>query len=304
MKNDKAAEPVVEGWLRPSQTSRPMNDSKPAKPVYDNYEISPCVRRSDGGEPYVDVAEAHETPDFWTLYGHISGQGVEAIGDFATREAAEEVYYRITGQPFTASYEADARLRMMHAAPELAKSLVELLDGFDRLFISRTNYGALLSAFQGERFAVAIREDALAALRAADPAAASVFPDTEVAKYGPLPFDPYRLHFLDGSTKNIQPHDTYTYEISGTVYYVHDDGYRYFLDDHGTLMATTVCGDKEFPASEFVFKPLTEPERQRIMAGLTQPENEAQRTSPGEIARDEQPRGSEAKRGPEEKRSR
>jgi hypothetical protein len=87
--------------------------------VYDNYEISGC--RYVGGDEQ-DGRQAVEPCDdaesqFWTLYGHIDGQGVEAIGDFPSRQVAEEVYYRITGQPFSGLYEADARLRPLHAAP-------------------------------------------------------------------------------------------------------------------------------------------------------------------------------------------
>lgn len=85
--------------------------------VYDNYEISGCAESSE--YPYEVEQVADSDARFWTLYGHISGEGLEAIGDFATREAAEHVYTRITGQPFTGSYEADARLRLMHAAPRL-----------------------------------------------------------------------------------------------------------------------------------------------------------------------------------------
>lgn len=92
--------------------------------VYDNYEISGCVVRGvEDGMEHVEVASGDETPHFWTLYGHIDGQGVEAIGDFPSREAAEEVYHRITGQDFTGLYEADDRLRLMHAAPRLLDAL-------------------------------------------------------------------------------------------------------------------------------------------------------------------------------------
>jgi hypothetical protein len=45
------------------------------------------------------VCEPHEA-DVWTLYGHIPWRGIEAIGDFDTREHAEEVYARITGVPY------------------------------------------------------------------------------------------------------------------------------------------------------------------------------------------------------------
>ena len=89
--------------------------------VFDNYEISPCTRSEESDKPgyfYFEVCEPHEA-DIWTLYGHTNGEGVRAIGDFPTREAAAEVYSRITGLPFAGSYEASARLRVMHAGPKL-----------------------------------------------------------------------------------------------------------------------------------------------------------------------------------------
>ena len=93
--------------------------------VYDNYEISPCKRMLDSDayppEEYIEVCEEHEA-EFWTLYGHIDGEGVQAIGDFRSREAAEQVYSRITGQPFTGSYQAQACLRVMHAGPKLLEA--------------------------------------------------------------------------------------------------------------------------------------------------------------------------------------
>jgi|GEM_PF-6661006 len=94
--------------------------------VYDNYEISPCHRFEEPDSPgkyYFEVC-APEEADVWTLYGHLPEGGVEAIGDFSTREAAEQVYSRITGQPFAGSYKADARLRMMHAGPKLLEALI------------------------------------------------------------------------------------------------------------------------------------------------------------------------------------
>jgi hypothetical protein len=92
--------------------------------VYDNYEISPCRRYEEPDSPgkfYFEVCEPHEA-HVWTLYGHINDEGVEAIGDFSTREKAEQIYARITGQPFTGSYQADARLRVMHAGPKLLEA--------------------------------------------------------------------------------------------------------------------------------------------------------------------------------------
>ena len=69
---------------------------------FDDYEIQPCRRFREDHDPercYYEVCEPHEA-DVWTLYGHIPGEGVEAIGDFDRREHAEEVYARITGHRY------------------------------------------------------------------------------------------------------------------------------------------------------------------------------------------------------------
>jgi hypothetical protein len=95
--------------------------------VYDNYEISGCCRFDDGdGRTFTETC-VEEAAQFWTLYGHVNGEGVQAIGNFKSRVAAEQVFFRITGQPFTASYEASPRLRLMHAAPALLEALRETL---------------------------------------------------------------------------------------------------------------------------------------------------------------------------------
>jgi hypothetical protein len=98
--------------------------------TFDNYEISPCRRYEEPDSPgkfYFEVCETHEA-DVWTLYGHIEGEGVEAIGDFLTREAAEAVFFRITGLEFAGSYKADAHLRIMHAGPKLLEALQALVE--------------------------------------------------------------------------------------------------------------------------------------------------------------------------------
>lgn len=101
------------------------------KEVYDDYEISGCHRLDDAGLPNPNGLSIETCDDadaqFWTLYGHIDGQGVEAIGDFNSREAAEKVFCRITGESFTGSYEVNPRLRLMHAAPALLASLKAIL---------------------------------------------------------------------------------------------------------------------------------------------------------------------------------
>ena len=78
--------------------------TEPCVPLrFDAYEIQPCHRYFDADEPdmaFVEPCEPFEA-DFWTVYGHIPGEGVQAIGDFDTREHAEEVFARITGRSYT-----------------------------------------------------------------------------------------------------------------------------------------------------------------------------------------------------------
>jgi len=87
----------LETEAQESLTRRP---NLPAR--FDGYEIQPCRRYIDADEPdrsFVEPCEAFEA-DFWTVYGHIPGEGVQAIGDFRCRKHAEEVYARITGHPY------------------------------------------------------------------------------------------------------------------------------------------------------------------------------------------------------------
>jgi hypothetical protein len=97
--------------------------------TYDNYEISPCTRTEEPDRPghfYFEVCEPHDA-NVWTLYGHINGEGAQAIGDFDTREHAEEAFRRITGIPFSGTREVQDRLRVMHAGPKLLEALEGLL---------------------------------------------------------------------------------------------------------------------------------------------------------------------------------
>ena len=77
-----------------------MTNETITKPVYDNYEIHGCIERYAAQSPGFTEQCPDDEAQFWTLYGHIPGQGVETIGDFKSREAAEECFYRITGQAF------------------------------------------------------------------------------------------------------------------------------------------------------------------------------------------------------------
>ena len=94
----ETAPPAVEGRHEEQRTT-PV-DGLPAR--FDDYEIGPCRRFREDGERdhfYYEPCPPDEA-DVWTLYGQISGQGVEAIGDFASCAVAEQVYARITGRRY------------------------------------------------------------------------------------------------------------------------------------------------------------------------------------------------------------
>lgn len=65
---------------------------------YDAYEIHGVAFVNAQDMIYEPVEDADA--EMWNLYGHVPGQGVEAIGDFRTREHAEEVFARITGRRY------------------------------------------------------------------------------------------------------------------------------------------------------------------------------------------------------------
>jgi hypothetical protein len=73
------------------------------RPVaYDDYEISGCVRLNATGKPCIAGLAVEPCDDtmahFWTLYGHITGSGVESIADFPTRQEAEAALIRLSIQ--------------------------------------------------------------------------------------------------------------------------------------------------------------------------------------------------------------
>lgn len=109
--------------------------------LFDNYEISPCGRYEQPDLPgkfYYEVC-APEEADVWTLYGHIPGEGVQAIGDFSKREYAEEAFQRITGITFASTREVQDRLRVMHAGPKLLETLRAASEWIDaQHFVQRT----------------------------------------------------------------------------------------------------------------------------------------------------------------------
>jgi hypothetical protein len=76
-----------------------MRSSQPLPTRFDAYEISGLAEFIVDGSTFCEPV-ADEEATFWSLYGHAPGEGAICIGDFATRADAEEVYARITGQPW------------------------------------------------------------------------------------------------------------------------------------------------------------------------------------------------------------
>lgn len=66
---------------------------------FDDYEVHGVKQYADSQGPWCEQVSDDEA-DFWSLYGHIPGQGLECIGDFVSRTLAEEVYTRITGRMY------------------------------------------------------------------------------------------------------------------------------------------------------------------------------------------------------------
>ncbi len=73
----------------------------PTGAVYDDYEIYGFaeIPNEEDLDSHVEQV-TDDKADYWTLFGHMPGFGVEAICDFPSREQAETVYYRITGKRY------------------------------------------------------------------------------------------------------------------------------------------------------------------------------------------------------------
>jgi hypothetical protein len=67
---------------------------------FDDYEIHGVKEFGKGARKVCEQVDDDDEAQFWSLYGHIPGQGLDCIGDFKTRKHAEEVYARITGRPY------------------------------------------------------------------------------------------------------------------------------------------------------------------------------------------------------------
>ena len=67
---------------------------------FDDYEIHGVREHETANTKFCEQVPDEET-HFWSLYGHIPGEGLCCVGDYATREGAEEIYARITGCSFS-----------------------------------------------------------------------------------------------------------------------------------------------------------------------------------------------------------
>jgi hypothetical protein len=74
---------------------------------------------------------------FWSLFGHIAGQGLDCITDFATREHAEEVSGRITCRRYCGL--TDSTKRRKPCDSTFQKFIIRILG----LPLTRTNERAL-----------------------------------------------------------------------------------------------------------------------------------------------------------------
>ena len=76
-----------------------MTDKNKLPARFDDYEVHGVREFKRGAKGYCQQVP-DEQAHFWSLYGHIPGQGLDCIGDFKSRTAAEEAYARITGRPY------------------------------------------------------------------------------------------------------------------------------------------------------------------------------------------------------------
>jgi len=83
-----------------------MNEHGTLPIRFDNYEVHGVREYGKGKRRHCEQVADHEA-QFWSLYGHIPGEGLDCIGDFKTRQHAEEVYARITGRLYTGRFQRD-----------------------------------------------------------------------------------------------------------------------------------------------------------------------------------------------------
>jgi hypothetical protein len=70
-----------------------------ASDAYDALEVHTVICDRYSCEALIEGAEIPEDHEdvSWSIYGHLTGQGLECIGDFISFEAACEIAMKITG---------------------------------------------------------------------------------------------------------------------------------------------------------------------------------------------------------------
>jgi hypothetical protein len=121
---------------------------------FDDYEIH-GVREFDGGDGHGKYCERVDDNEaqFWSLFGHIPGQGLDCIGDFKTRQLAEEVFARITGRRYTGrgseamTYDNKTKDSMIsdQNMKEDDKTLGDLLTHLDNTRLALPEFGSFIA---------------------------------------------------------------------------------------------------------------------------------------------------------------
>jgi len=88
---------LLSDWLAESKPSK--RRGKPVPMPFDDYEIHGVKEFHQAGDKWCEQVADSEA-DYWSLFGHIPGQGLDCIGDFKTRQHAEEIYARVTGRSY------------------------------------------------------------------------------------------------------------------------------------------------------------------------------------------------------------
>jgi len=83
----------------------PTSPTRDLPTRFDAYEIHGVKVFKESGNKWCEQVPDHEA-EFWSLYGHIPGQGLTVLGDFTTRKHTEELYARITGRRYSEGSDA------------------------------------------------------------------------------------------------------------------------------------------------------------------------------------------------------
>jgi hypothetical protein len=78
-----------------SQIRKAISTIEKPKP-FDAYEVHGCAKFHSPKGDYAEQVDDSQA-QFWTLFGHVTGEGLHEVGDFRSRSAAEEVMQRIIG---------------------------------------------------------------------------------------------------------------------------------------------------------------------------------------------------------------